>query len=223
MRKNSFAKASHHELELKFDLTTDDMDVKLLRRRFLSTLSKDFTLDKVYTITSPDVYYRQGKNVLRFRADPKKVAGELTVKLRTSKQSIANRVEVDLHLSKKTTDDDVRAFLAATGWGVELAIDKTSTIVHIGSTRLFPGQKRSPPTILAFYVVNLVSEPGVVRAFLEVELDKDHLTDLRGAEKHLRNWHRYFLNAFPNFPREPVGKSLYELYTGKTYQMAREK
>ena len=147
--------------------------------------------------------------------------GELTVKLRTSKGSIADRVEVDIPLGEYVFDSDINAFLQATGWKKELTLHKHSTIVHVHSISYGGLRGDCPPVIIAFYTVStgLLGKPGS-RSFIEVELNKATLSKLPGAEGQLDLWEKWFQRRFGNFPKEHLNSSLYELYTGKTYQMA---
>src|ERR1700677_326966 len=66
------------------------------------------------TVTGTDTYYTQGTNVIRHRKSGN--GQELTTKCRSSSKSLIHRLEVDLFLSKDSTQEDVVAFLLASGW-----------------------------------------------------------------------------------------------------------
>lgn len=204
-----FTATNHHELELKWEVTRYK-DVSVATLELALRQDCHFNELNVLRVGCPDTYYRQGKQVVRFRAHPKQ--GELTVKLRTSKKSITNRVEVDIPLAASVTEADVEAFLAATGWKPEVKLYKQSTVFYLGNV------------IIAHYTVTTdPREKTGLRSFIEVELDKKQMEGFDGAEENLQSWATWMANAFPSFPRKPVSQSLYEMYSGKQYQLAKEK
>jgi hypothetical protein len=226
--KNTYKLPSHHELEKKYEVTglfsASDF-VKRCYQELACAASHKY-------VSSDDVYYRRGKSVCRFRVDGDRgCGGELTVKLRTSKKSIANRVEVDIRVSKRTTDADVRAFLAATGWETDLVIHKCADIIHVNAqmppgapTRAQDASIEAMPVILAYYVVTTPPSKGkrrkaIDRVFLEVEVDKDVIQDLKAGQKLLNLWEHGLRLMFPL--SKPLNASLYELYTGRRYAIAK--
>jgi adenylate cyclase class IV len=113
----SKTKAQHRELEVK--LAADGMNIKAF---------KDWCFgrdpSKYLHVTGPDVYYTQGKNVLRHRQPGQGGPGELTVKRRTSKKSTRDRLEIDLKFADIVNIEDVGRFLTATGWKQKFTVIK---------------------------------------------------------------------------------------------------
>jgi hypothetical protein len=218
-KTDPFARTSHHEHELKFEVTDADITSDMLVRRLMQALGE--YVYTVYEVGCPDTYYRQGRNVCRFRAQPG--AGELTVKLRTSKTDITDRVEVDIPLAASVTEADTEAFLLATGWKPELKLVKTSTIIHVATCRPTPGLLVCPPVVIAYYKVYAEGVGDPARSFIEVELDKESFSGLWGpGRRRLEGWHAWLQTAMDVW-LVPATLSLYELYTGRTYQLAKEK
>ncbi len=98
----------HGEMEFKW--AADNIDVRKFNQW---AINEDPTLYR--NIVSPDHYWTQGDSVVRYRPQQGN-AGALTVKCRKSKDSITDRLEVDLNLAGSVTARDVEVFLKATGW-----------------------------------------------------------------------------------------------------------
>jgi hypothetical protein len=217
---NPLNQALNREFELKFrapDVTS---------RQFVRWAANFAFMSGYKHVVSNDVYYRQGQNTLRFRENEKKVGSELTVKLRTSKKSTMNRIEIDLPLSKRVDDDTAKAFLEATGWKPELELEKSSYIVRLHNYST-PWDDAPPVAVLALYAVKPIKP---VRAaledwFLEVEIEKESIESTKSgfktAERYLGWWESVLKTEF-NLGK-PLNKSLYEIYTGNKYRTIKVK
>lgn len=212
--KNVLKKASNRELELKF--RADDIQPQ----DFVAWCGSTGCMTSYRTVKSPDVYYRQGKNVLRFRGQPGGYGATITVKKRTSRRSTTNRLEIDVPVDESVSDEDLKAFLEQTGWEPELSIIKESHIIIIDDfvfSEELKGENRSPPVCLAFYTVWDNVDMTSPRSFLEVEVEKAYVDDR--APIFLELWRRCLTRVF-GLP-DPLNRSLYELFTGKRYEMVK--
>lgn len=165
-----------------------------------------------YTSTSgPDVYYKQGGNVVRHRWS--EGAGVLTVKQRKSMKSIANRVEVDLNFAENMEIADVTQFLLASGWKRALTIFKNT--VHV-----FWFEESNANITLSLYSVKRLVEKtrkcGQSFTFLECEIEKGSNISDEEAAILLEKWRKELMEKFDL--KAPVNMSLWELFSGKKYK-----
>lgn len=202
--------SNHSELEYKWDAE----HISVARFRRWANSLKPFRYEK--SVGVPDVFYVNGKNVVRHRwLGP---AGELTVKLRKSKTSIADRVEVDLKFHHSIKIVDVAAFLLAAGWSRTMTLFKN--FVHV-----FWFLDGNTPISTALYEVELMDEKTRkrigTRRFLEVECEKNGpLSDVEAREL-LETYKDLMTKKFKL--KAPLTDSLYEIYSGKRYPMTTEK
>lgn len=162
-------------------------------------------------VVGPDVYYGQGPNVLRHRLNGG--AGELTVKRRTSRRTTRNRLEIDLAFAERMVPADITAFLLATGWKPLFTIVKQADIFWFDDNK--------PGVEAVIYDSVKVTPKGVERdprRFLEIEIHKED-SNHPAALSTLKQWEREARAALPLGPT--VNESLYEIYSGKRYGMAR--
>jgi adenylate cyclase class IV len=199
-------KAEHRELEVK--LAADGMNIKAF---------KDWCFDrdpsKYLHVTGPDVYYTQGKNVLRHRQPGQGGPGELTVKRRTSKKSTRDRLEIDLKFADIVNIEDVGRFLTATGWKQKFTVIK--------DCHIFWFEDRVPGVEAVLYSVRCVLPNGKEtreRAFVEFEIHKTDSHHPR-ALTTLKDWENSVRKTFDL--GEPLNESLYEIYSGAKYGMVR--
>jgi hypothetical protein len=216
---NVLKEARNHELELKFKANGVEAG------DYIEFMASTQCMTGYRRTESPDIYYRQGKNVLRFRGLPSGKGATVTVKLRTSKKSTSNRIEIDIPVGPDICDEDVHAFLEATGWRPEVRLFKISHIIDIEDFYFSSGGK-SPPVCIALYTVcrEFLNPKGGVRhskktTFLEVEVEKAYV-DGR-AEDVLEKWKAFINNKWDL--GEPLNQSLYEYYTGRSYRMMTKK
>jgi hypothetical protein len=162
-----------------------------------------------YQATSfPDHYYRRGTSVVRHRMSGG--AGELTTKQRKSEDSVTDRIEIDLKFSHDTTENDVKAFIKATGWQHEVSLHK-----HFSHVYWF--KHAAAKLALSLYEVEEVPA-GRISRMLEIEIEKDsNITDVE-ANALLKMWSSVLTEDFDL--GMPLDRSLYEIYTGKRYEMA---
>jgi adenylate cyclase class IV len=183
---------NHVESELKFEVpqsvSTEAFEKWAQRQKPLRHVS----------VSGLDTFYQQGDNVVRHRCSGR--SQELTIKQRQSKDSITHRLEVDLFFSAKTTQEDVRAFLMASGWRPVLTIHKTSTIYNLA-------EDEGEEICLALYCVD------GSRRFMEVELVKGGSESVDAAAV-LDYWHKKLTKAFPGIGA-PLNASLFEIYSGR--------
>src|SRR5438105_2104302 len=117
----------HSEVEVKFDGTGLEVGAFLTYVGMLASEPKCH-LDWYKQVNGDDAYYQQGDNILRHRYDGQRHTSVLTVKLRKSAESTADRKEVDLFIREDMSPGDVQAFLHMTGWTQVFAITKMSYI-----------------------------------------------------------------------------------------------
>lgn len=164
-------------------------------------------------VTGPDVYYEQGPNVLRHRLrSGTEGLGEITVKKRRANDSIMDRLEINLRFEKNTSPNEVEAFLQATGWTKAFTLMKSAQIfnydygpVHVSVVRYEVGQVLDTGEVVKF------------RHFIEVEVEGTSKLTEREKSLHLLSWCANLRGALGL--SEPLNQSLYEIYSGKRYQM----
>lgn len=164
----------------------------------------------------PDVYYAQGDNIVRHRWSDD--AGELTVKRRKTSKSIVDRVEVDLRFAIGVKGNDVTVFLQASGWKRILTLFKV--FVHVFRYRVDGAE-----VTIALYEVEQLCERTrkriKTRRFLEVEVEKGSPLSDRSARLLLESYKSRLEKQF--HLTSPVTESLFEIYTGRRYQIMRRK
>ncbi len=196
----------HSEIELKFD--ADHVD------------PRDFAVwcqrqePATYCMTAvPDVYYVQGKNVVRHRWS--EGAGELTCKQRKSASQITDRVEVDLSFGDKISTADVTAFLQTSGWKrlFTLLKDRCQT---------FYWEEDGIKVCVALYGVERLNEHTQkcegLRHFLEVEVLKGSNCTDEYAREVLSDWGTHLIEEFGL--EKPLNLSLFEIYSKRRYPIA---
>lgn len=156
-------------------------------------------------VTGQDVYWEKDGTVIRHRLCGSQ-GGEITLKNRTSSSSTVDRVEVDLFLNNKTSPEDVSAFLGLAGFKVSAALTKTSHIFEMAYDKCMI-------TVVYYEVTNDLAAMPVV-GYVEVEIDKEADIKISTATKILKDWQDLLVSK----GLEPVSDSLYEIYSGKTYQ-----
>lgn len=155
-----------------------------------------------------DKYYYQGLNRVRHRCDGKKNISTLTCKVRKSKESIADRHEVDLPVHPDIDHKTVEAFLKLSGWKFGFEIRKNSYIWDIGCVKY--------EACVALY--DVMKEGVDTRRFLEVEIDKKSRCEPDLAVLYLQDWVTFLQSNLGL--SEPLNESLFELYVPKAYQSA---
>jgi hypothetical protein len=200
----------HSELESKFDaphVTEKTFDLWCAKHRPLRSETTSF----------PDFYYSRGTSVVRHRMSGG--AGELTVKMRKSETSITDRVEIDLTFGPTTTDTDVISFLEATGWKEELWLSK-----HFSKVYWF--KHGNAEIAVSLYEVEEFKhyphdlfgrKTGNIRRMLEVEVEKGSDVDKEAARTVLSTWCSVLTDDLGL--GVPLDRSLYEIYTGKRYEL----
>lgn len=156
----------------------------------------------------PDCYYRRGTSVVRHRHSGG--AGELTVKQRTSPLDPTKRVEIDLKFDHTTTLDDVVSFVTATGWKHELTLIK-----HFSHVSWF--KHGDAEMALSLYEVEDV-ETKIVHRMMEIEVEKGSEVSEAEALSILNTWCKALSDDFQL--GEPLSDSLYEIFSGRRYEMA---
>lgn len=197
----------HSELELKFK--ADHVDVKDFLRWCIEQNPSRYQAEAV-----PDIYYRQGNNVVRHRWLPGG-AGELTVKRRRSNTSITNREEIDLDFAPNIGVGDVTSFLQATGWKREFTLYKND--VHMFWFDLPGGGQIN----VSLYTVAKLNERTnkcmETKTFLEVEVEKGSKYTVKSSMAILESWETNLQKAFSLGKRMNI--SLFEIYSGRKYPL----
>lgn len=194
-----------------------ELEIKVSAMAVEPRLFRDFCYakgpERYLHIIGPDDYYVQGENVLRHRKSGG--PGELTVKRRTSMKSTRDRVEIDLKLDHGMTIEDVAAFLAATGWERQFTVVKDCHIFW------FEGSRKTPGVEAVIYDVKLVDAKGNDSwdRYVEIEIHKED-SNHPMALSTLRTWEKQLRAELPSLG-EVVSESLYEIYSGNKYSLAK--
>ncbi len=158
------------------------------------------------TAAFPDVYYRQGDNVVRHRL--LKGAGELTIKRRKSAHSIDDRVEVDLGFAADMTAEDIKTFLFMSGFRPDFTLLK-----HFSRVWWFQHGHNATVAVSLYEVER--QDTRDTRRFLEVEVEKSSNIDPGHALVILDVWSGVLMEEFDL--ADPQTESLYEIYSGRRY------
>ena len=188
----------HTELEYKFD--AEHVDRKEFRRLMVDTNAVRFEHFK-----HDDVFWKRGEQVLRHRIKGPG-AGELTVKKRTSEESLLERAEINLKFEPNVTIHDVKAFLLATGYEQLFGLHKSYVDVFDFER---PGFKLE----FALYTVGRVDDWGIsgVRSFLELEIKPGKEMGQEEAKLYLSYWASWARGLLDL--EEPLNISLFEYYS----------
>lgn len=189
------------ELEIKMAVPNG-----VTAKDFISWIAKEANVKRYVRVTGQDVYWEKNGTVVRHRLFGSSGA-ELTVKNRKSGSSTVDRVEVDLHLANQTKPEDVATFLSLLEYRPNVIITKTSHIFLV--------RENECDITVVFYEVTDDTGKAPVRAYVEVEIEKDADILISSATKILKKWQRT-LNAMKF---ELISDSLYEIYSGKRYQV----
>ncbi len=195
--------AKNEEIEIKWNAG------KVERERFNLTIRKYIRVNKRKSsklmIAGFDYYYPSKRGAPRHRHGS--TTNELTIKARLSKDSTTRRREINLKLAKDTSPIQVQDFMKELGLGKVLPIFKDCDIYFITDGK---------------YVVDvvwyLVKVDGFAdRIFIEVEV---HQAPVGASIALLNKWKRWLKAEFGVEDSDIEQKSLYEIYSGKTYNMA---
>lgn len=173
-------------------------------------LAPPIRLRRYNEVTGTDTYFCKGNQVIRQREDGN-LPHCLTIKLRRSTESIANRVEVDMFVDEEPNVSS--KFLDLLGFKPEIAIIKTSYIHSIHDSDV-------GVTTVIYDVDVVIGKQQKRRRFIEIEIDKQDGLSVQKAMRVLGRWKKKMEKAFEL--GEPLNQSLFELYTGKNYAMAKE-
>lgn len=180
------------EIEVKYDATG------ITAKEFIRAVRKEFGR-KFRHVKGTDVYYKKGSNSIRYRRTTD--LQELTVKKRHSKKSTTVRTEVNLELPSFDQTRETDALLKLIGYDKHVTLKKSYYIatfpVHsdlegIGEIVWYEVKSRGKPT----------------RQFIEIEVrgSPDNKKNLAYLEGRLK----LAVNSLQD--KEPLNKSLYELY-----------
>ncbi len=199
----------YSEIEFKWD--AEDLDPKTFLHLAMSYAPTDYCLT-----SCPDIYYVQGKNVVRHRWSGG--AGELTTKRRKSTASITDRAEVDLKFGPDHSVKDVTEFLRISGW-------KRLFTLFKDQCHVFFFEEKDAKVTLAYYGVERLNERTQkcegLRHFVEVEIEKGSKLSDRDAMALLQKWRTRLEKTL--CLGAPLKQSLFEIYSNRTYAMATKK
>jgi hypothetical protein len=157
---------------------------------------------KFFEIEGIDIYYGQGKNVLRHRFDGQEGLNCLTVKKRKSKKSLRDRHEVDLKMENGPVScADITAFLKLSGWKEMFRLRKKYWIVDI---------KNSSGAIVCLALYDVSSKGRKTKRFLEAEVERHSTIGPRGGLRELKKLEGMLRDIFKL--DKPVNESLFEMY-----------
>jgi hypothetical protein len=176
----------------------------------------DFHPFKYESSSCPDIYYVNGNNTIRHRWSGGG-AGEITVKQRKSAKSITDRVEVDLTFGDQVSIKDVTTFLTTCGW-------KRLFTLYKEHVNLFWFEDGGATVTVALYAVKKFNDKtrkcDKPKQFLEVEVEKGSKVSDAAARVLLEKWRDNLEVAF-NLGATPLNRSLFEIYSGKTYAFSK--
>lgn len=164
-------------------------------------------------VSGTDTYYELSGNVVRLRTDGSNRTSVLTVKVRKSKDSIADRHEVDLPLDPSVRSYDAIAFLELGGWKRLFSIEKTSFIWHLEPNLLGGGDHGVCIALYDVYDTNQPEHDGGTDRFLEIEIEKNSRCTHERSVEALAGWVKELQAALQL--GEPLNQSLLEMYRPK--------
>ncbi|MDE2425599.1 MAG: hypothetical protein KGO96_06795 [Elusimicrobia bacterium] len=194
---------NNSEVELKFDAS--HLTLRTFQRLIKKLKTNDF-LDCIASnlVEGWDDYYEQNGNIVRHRYD-KFDYNQLTVKLLKDK-SIIDRIEKNISI-RYENPEDVSDFLELLGFKKSLKIYKTSDIYYF--------QEKSIIFSVVFYTIKCKGFAD--KQFIEIEVEKDDKIPIKNALEFLSEIKKPIMELFKL--KEPINKSLYEIYTGKKYKL----
>jgi hypothetical protein len=194
------------EIEYKFDashISWDEFD-EFIKKGFLGT----FHIIKKQVFNGFDDYWELNESVIRHRHWGQ--VNQLTVKLRKNKKSILNRIEQDLNFSKKTSSKDISEFLRFAGYDKSVSIKKKSVVLWLEN-------EAGLHFTMVLYEVKSLNKEVPDKRFLEIEIEKHNNINEINAETELAILNALISKKF--LLSKPMNKSLYEIYSGKTYRI----
>lgn len=196
------------EIEYKFkaDHISWEEFEKFINKNRIGT----FKIINKQLFTGFDDYYKLGLSVVRHRFGG--ASNQLTVKLRKSKKSILNRIEQDLNFSKKTSVKDVGNFLIFSGYKLKFSLKKRAIVLWLEN-------EAKVHFTMVLYEVFALNNPNKKRRFLEIEVEKSNDLTQDVAELELGIL-KHLLSKKMNF-KKPLNKSLYEIFSGKSYRISK--
>lgn len=197
--------SQHEEIEAKLDAGGVDFG------DFDRWVWGDYLVRAFRRVSSPDDYYENGDFVVRHRHGRSTSPHELTVKRRHSEDSTRTRLEVDLHFAQQTRTEDVRAFLEATGFKLAFTLKKEARIFYVDYG------PELQVTIVLYDVWRQGSSSRDGRRFIEIEAEKGSKCTPEFAREAVASLVEVCRTRFGL--AEPLNESLYELYSGKRYQV----
>jgi len=196
--------SDQNEIEAK--LAADHVNIEAFKKWMFTNRN----IEKFVEITSPDTYYEQGDRAVRQRGDDDDAHHELTIKLRKNENSTRDRVEIYLKFSPDTSAFNVRCFLEAAGFKRVFTLTKTAHIFWVRHSDNF----KMSYVIYDVWKVGGLDKP---RRFIEVEAEKGSNVTVETAKRRVREAVRELRDMFAL--GEPLNDSLYEIYSGKKYQV----
>lgn len=163
-------------------------------------------------VVGHDSYYRQGRNVVRHRYNGSNY-NALTVKCRKSRDSIQDRVEVDLFVDGGV--EDAEAFLATSGFNKEFTIWKDAYIYHVDDGGV--------EVSLVIYDIKVMDGYptkkflGKTLRYIEVEVEKSSHVSVPSAKRVLSRWDKALKSKFG--VKSALKSSLYEIFSARRYKI----
>lgn len=199
--------AKNEEIEIKWNATSNERQQPVERASFNKAIKRYIRGKKSrkVVVAGFDYYYPSKRGAPRHRHGS--ITNELTIKARLSSKSTTRRREINLKLAKETSPIQVQDFMRELGLGKVLPIFKDCDIYFIQDGK---------------YVVDVVWYRVKVdgfkdRDFIEVEV---HEAPVGSSLAVLNRWKNWLYKEFGVTDSEIVNESLYEIYSGKRYNMA---
>lgn len=189
----------HTETEVKF--AADDVGCLGFRKLMMEANPTEFD-----HFQHDDTFWQCGDNVVRHRIRPG-VRHELTSKTRRSLDSTTSRTEINLEFDDLTTEEDVEAFLSATGY-------KRLFTLRKDYVDLFVFERPEYDIEVVFYSVGRADLSGGKRDFIEVEIHSGNATSEATVAEALDIWSRWVQRSLQ--VSAPLNISLFEHFSAQT-------
>lgn len=197
--------AKNEEIEIKWN------SGKVERARFNHAIrqylrgNKSIQKQRKVVVAGFDYYYPSKLGAPRHRHGS--ITNELTIKARLSKKSTTRRREINLKLAKETSPIMVQDFMKELGLGKVLPIFKDCDIYFITENGI--------TVDVVWYLVKVDGFED--RVFIEVEV---HEAPVATSIAILKRWKKWLKTEFGITDADIAKDSLYEMYSGKKYNMA---
>lgn len=200
------------EIEIK-------LDAALVDENAFVKWAKSKRPSKYEFVCGPDYYFahRNGE-VIRYRQSESKDFSQITIKKRRNKKSIKDRLEVNITIDPSSNTKDVFKFFELLGYKTEFWIFKKSHIFTFRVKTQKGAFSHITVVLYTVYQINSNEEPvSPPSRFIEIEAEGRNINKPEALEI-ISDWQNQIQEKF-SLKKKPLNKSLYEIFSGKTYSM----